>query len=248
MNGGMKLTEPKYRIDELVARIERTARTRHYASERFAAHQKLSLCTLVMLAFAMLFIPLLRTVDVAVDFDTAYLAATEVVLGVLVLVYALLVGQEKFVSQMQSMHRSAIELDRLARKAAGRDPARVTDAEYAAITKDYFDILEKSENHHAIDSMATRLEDKPRSSKDWPQYLWVWLCARLSGACNYLHYVISLGFVVFVFISMFGGIGHPDDAEDQVSSTGETIGKNMQWQEEADHSMLSMDGGRREPS
>jgi hypothetical protein len=200
------VSEPNYRVEDLLNRIGATTNARYKASERLARHQKLSLWTLGYLAFALVAIPLLQALNIQTGVDPAYMNAAESVLAILVLVYALLVGMEKFVSQTGDMQRGAVELDRLAERVVARNPQRMTDAEYAGFAKEYFDIVEKYESHQPLDYLFTRLGDRPQASKEWPEYVWLWLRAQTLNACSYMHYLVVLAFVAFVFGMLVNGV------------------------------------------
>ncbi len=201
------MNEQSGRVDELVARVRETAAARNLACERFSRHQELSMWTLAYLALIMVLIPLVRAADIPVGIPAPHLFAAEAVLAVLVLVYAVLLGQEKFVSQGSNMKRSALELERLVHRIAAKQ--RVTDADYSAFTKEYFDILDKYDSHQPVDDLLTRLGNVPTEPKQWPPFLLRWAQAQLLRLCHYLHYIVTLAFTVFVTVTLYGGlIGH----------------------------------------
>lgn len=199
------MSEQNGRVDELTARIRETAAARNLASERFTRHQELSMWTLAYLALIMVAIPLVRAADIPIGIPTAHLFAAEAVLAVLVLVYAILLGQEKYIAQGNNMKRSALELERLVHRIAAKQ--RVTDADYSTFSKEFFDILDKYEPHQPIDFLLTRLGITPKEPKQWPQYLWKWIQAQLLKTCHYFHYIVTLAFTAFVTVTLYGGIG-----------------------------------------
>lgn len=201
------MSEPNKRVEELLARVTTTTEARYRAGERLARHQKLSLWTLAYLALALVLIPLVQALEVPTGLDPAYLNAAVAVLAVLTLVYALLVGMEKFVAQAASMRRSAVELDRLARRIGARDPHKLTDAEYAALVREYFDVIDRYEHHQPVDYLRTRLGPAPKKGSEWPAYAWLWLRVQAAHALDFIHYLVALAFAGFIFILLLSGIG-----------------------------------------
>lgn len=135
----------------------------------------------------------------------AYLNATQATLAVLVLVYSLLLGQENFISRAQSMHRNGVELGRFARKLAGKGDD-VSDDEYFQLSEEYYNILEKYENHKPVDYLFTRLSDTPNNPHEWVMYIGLWFKARIITILNFSHYLLAISFVVFIFFTLFSGI------------------------------------------
>ena len=182
------MSDSHKRVDELQARVSKTMAARYRASERLEKHQRLSLWTLAGLALSLVFIPLMQ-------------------------VYALLVGMEKFVAQTTAMRRSGVELDRLSRRIAARDPNKMTEAEYATLAREYFDIIDKYEPHQYADYQFTRLATVPKKGNEWPAYAWLWTRVHAGNLFNYIHYVVVLAFVAFIFTSLLAGIKRHADPE-----------------------------------
>ena len=202
------MSESKNRIEELISRVKDARQAHHNASERLARHQRLATWTLVLLAFSLVIIPLMQPLDVRIE----YLHVAEVVLATLVIVYAVLMSQEKFGSQANAMRHASIDLERLARKMTARDPLRVTEADYARFAEEFFDILELYDNPETVDRLFVRIENKPRVLADWPGYLYAAVRAYLGSACSHLHYVVSMAFVAFIFATLLMGLHKKTDA------------------------------------
>lgn len=193
------------RLHELLRRTKITTKSRYRASERLERHHKLSQWTVSMISAALVFIPLVQSFGIAVGIEVIYLNATQATLAVLVLVYSLLLGQENFVSRSQAMHRNGIELGRFARKLAGKGQS-VPDAEYFELAEEYYDILDKYENHKPIDYLFTRLAETPTNRHEWVVYIGLWVKARLITALIFSHYILAISFVAFIFYALFSGI------------------------------------------
>ncbi|HEY8608168.1 MAG TPA: SLATT domain-containing protein [Noviherbaspirillum sp.] len=222
------MNPPYNRVNDLLERIDTAAASRHEASERYALHQKLSLCTVAYLALALVLIPLVQALNIPTGIAPVYLFAAEAVIAVLVLVYGLLIGEEKFIAQETAMRDSAFELERLGDRVVARQ--KISDADYAALTKEYFDILDRYAAHQPLDYLLTLLKTRPEVPGQWPSYLLLWVRAQLLRLCHYLHYAFGLAFTVLVFGTLLGGIGqhvrrpapdlHPGAVSDRSAASG----------------------------
>lgn len=199
------MPEIKDRMNDLLRRVKMTTRSRYRASERLERHHKLSQWTVSIISAGLVFIPLVQSFGISVGFDAVYLNATQATLAVLVLVYSLLLGQENFVSRSQAMHRNGIELGRFARKLAGKGDI-VPDDEYLSLAEEYYDILEKYENHKPIDYIYTQLLEKPTTKYERLKYIGLWIKARVITIWLFSHYIVAMLFVAFIFYALFAGI------------------------------------------
>lgn len=216
------MSEPSSRSGELLSRIRETAAARHLASERFARHQKLSLWTLVCLSISLLLIPLVQATEIPISISPTYLFATQALLAVLVLIYALLVGLESFVSQRDEMRRSALELERLAQKLVAN--SRIGDTDYHTLSKEYFAILDRYDEHERVDGLLARLGAAPRESRGRAGYLFLWGRAQIMklGCC--MHYLLTLAFTAFVLCALLASMASSRPRSlPHLSSVGKTI-------------------------
>ena len=121
----------------------------------------------------------------------------------MVLVYSLLLGQENFVSRSEAMHRNGVELGKFARKLSGLSE----DYEkYDELVEEYYNILEKYENHKPVDYLFTRLHKKPVVLNEWPEYLWLWFRAHFKKWLDYSHYFAAIIFVSVVLFYLLSNI------------------------------------------
>ncbi len=199
------MSELDNRLHELLRRTKITTKSRYRASERLELHHKLSQWTVSLISVALVFIPLVQTFGISAGIELIYLNATQATLAVLVLVYSLLLGQENFISRAQAMHRNGVELGRFARKLAGKEK-NVSDEEYFSLAEEYYDILEKYENHKPIDYLYTRLSDTPSNLNEWVIFIGLWFKARVMSLVVFSHYFVAIGFVGFIFYTLFAGI------------------------------------------
>src|SRR5690606_8903177 len=105
----------------------------------------------------------------------------------------------------QAMHRNGIELGRFARKLAGKGE-RVPDDDYFQLAEEYYDILDKYENHKPIDYLYTRLGETPTNSNEWVIFVALWAKARFITAMIFSHYFLAIAFVFFIFYRLFSAI------------------------------------------
>lgn len=93
------------------------------------------------------------------------------------------------------MLRNGIELDRFVRKIEGIITEDDQQSNYSNLTKEYYDILEKYENHETVDFIFAKLQIKP---KDKIQYL-NYYCNKINAYARTL-YVVLLYIFPFVFV------------------------------------------------
>lgn len=198
------MSELENRLHELLRRTKVTTKSRYRASERLELHHKLSQWTVSLISVALVIIPVAQTFKVEAGVDQVYLNAIQTILAVLILVYSLLLGQENFVSRAKEMHRNGVELGRLARKLSGKGD-EVTDEEYASLTEEYYDILEKYENHKPIDYLYTKLSNTSIESKGGVIYMVLWMEVKLKTLIAFSHYFAVIMFVGLIFIKIFIG-------------------------------------------
>lgn len=220
------MSELENKVEELLRRTKKTTKSRYRASERLERHHKFSQWTVAFISVALVFIPLMQAFNVETGIDAVYLNATQAILAVLVLVYSLLLGQENFVSRAQAMHRNGVELGRFARNLAAKNES-IPDDEYHKLVEEYYDILEKYENHKPVDYLFTRLHEKPSTPGDWLTYIWVWIRAQGTTLLIYSHYIAALVFVAFIFVTLFSAIkkhtnGAGENLTPKVSQTATT--------------------------
>jgi len=199
------MSEHSDRLEELLRRTRITTKCRYRASERLERHQRFSQWVVALISAALVFIPLLQVFGISAGIGAIYLNATQATLAVLVLVYSLLLGQENFVSKAQAMHRNGVELGRFAIKLAGFSGA-ASDEEYSQLTEQYYNILEKYDNHKPVDYLFTQLSERPSGATEVIVYLFRMTKASFYTLLGLSHYVAVLAFVGYIFVALFAGI------------------------------------------
>lgn len=199
------MSELDNRILELLRRTKITTKSRYRASVRLERHHKMSQWTVAFISAALVFIPLVQAFNITTGIEIVYLNATQATLAVLVLVYSLLLGQENFLSRSEAMHRNGVELGRFARKLAGKGKD-VKDEDYAALSEEYYDILEKYTNHKPIDYLYSRLSDTPDNVNEWLMWGLLQVRARVTTLILFSHYLAAMTLVAYIFFTLFAGI------------------------------------------
>lgn len=191
--------------EELLRRTNITCGARYTAASRMELHGWAAQWTLAFLAVGQIIISLIPALNLRSNFGENYVGFASVLFAVLVLAYSLLLGMADYSARAVRMHGCGLALGRLARRlvfliARGN----VTSAEYEEAAKDYYDILDKHENHtyrdylvahhQYYDAHALRLD---LFSRPWwrertrlarvKASIWVLAALQLS------HYAISLG-------------------------------------------------------
>jgi hypothetical protein len=112
-----------------------------------------------MLAVGQIVIALIPALNLHMNFTLGYVAFGSIFFAVLVLTYSLLLGMGNYAARSVKLHGCGLELGRLARKlyAMRTDPS-VTDEDYKTAAQQYYDILEKHENHTKADYLVAHYE------------------------------------------------------------------------------------------
>lgn len=145
---------------ELLRRVSITCKARYHAASRMSAHGWFSQWTLALLAVGQIVISLISALGLHSNFSAAYLNFGSIFFGVLVLAYSLLLGMSNFSARSVKLHENGLELGRLARSlyALKSPSANPSKEEYDALSKEYYDILDKYENHTRTDYLSAHYE------------------------------------------------------------------------------------------
>ncbi|MFC1584943.1 SLATT domain-containing protein [Fibrobacterota bacterium] len=161
----------KNRIEELIRRVKKTAKSKYRASERLEQHHRLARTSVALLSSSLLCLLMVQVLGVEIGYSDRELNIAELILAFFVLVYSLLLGQEHFNTRSEDMNRNGTQLSSFTRKLAGMLERDVDEAEYQSLVNKYYEILDKGESHKTIDFMFIRIENRPAKAGDWPFYI-----------------------------------------------------------------------------
>lgn len=160
--------EQKNKFDELYRIIDITAKARYRASTRLSLHGVFSQWTLSLLAIGLIITSVLMLSGVKLNFSEKYSSVMQIIFSVIILTYSLLLGIGNFSARAERLHRCGLELSRLVRRVKPLKGCDNHDDEYASISQEYYDHLEKYENHRDVDFLSARLEIERR--KGYPNW------------------------------------------------------------------------------
>lgn len=157
----MKL-EIDNKFSELNRRVKLTSKARYNASRRLTLKNNLSQWTLALLSVSLILISLVSASDIEIQFDNKYVDIMQIIFAVLVLTYSLLLATGDYSARSVKIHRCGMELGRLARKIKPHEEGGDESGKYDEFTNDYYNCLEKYENHENVDYLVSDY-----ASRDW---------------------------------------------------------------------------------
>ncbi|HEY6529164.1 MAG TPA: SLATT domain-containing protein [Cellvibrionaceae bacterium] len=198
------------KFDELYRIVDITAKARYRASTRLNSHGIFSQWTLSLLAIGLIISSALSISGMQLNFSEKYTSVMQLIFSVIVLTYSLLLGMGNFSARAERFHRCGLELSRLVRKVKPFKGKDGNDQEYASISKEYYDHLEKYENHKDVDFLSARIEiERRKGYPDWnTNYSFfkntsnyfaymqsrfsLWSSIRIRQSISFSHYALSL--------------------------------------------------------
>lgn len=143
-------------IEELLRRTEITCGARYTAARRMKLQGWAAQWTLALLAIGQIIITLIPSLNLRSNFGEDYVGFASVLFAVLVLAYSLLLGMADYSARAVKIHGCGLELGRLARKLVFLvNRGYVSADEYEECAKNYYDILDKHENHTQLDYLIS---------------------------------------------------------------------------------------------
>lgn len=143
-------------IEELLRRTEITGGARYTAARRMELQGWAAQWTLALLAIGQIIITLIPVLKLRSNFGESYVGFASVLFAVLVLAYSLLLGMADYSARAVKMHGCGLELGRLARNLVFLvNRGYVSAVEYEKCAKNYYDILDKHENHTHLDYLIS---------------------------------------------------------------------------------------------
>ena len=198
--------EMSNKFSELSRRVKVTSKARYNASRRLNLQHLMSQWTLAFLSVALILISLVSSSDIAVAYSDSYIDIMQIVFAVLILAYSLLLGTGDCSARAVKVHRCGMELGRLARKVKPYEEKEDHDEQYSIFLNEYYNCLEKYENHEKVDYLVATFESEKVQAfgKDYRVYI-DRLAVRSSKRVEILfwnilpisHYVISISGVSF---------------------------------------------------
>ncbi|EHR7165245.1 SLATT domain-containing protein [Vibrio parahaemolyticus] len=175
-------------IKELYDRIRKTACSRFYAHNRLQLHNYASLWTITFFSMGLIFIPLVETFGLKSSFSPNYTNFIQVVLAILILIFSVLLSLANFAVRADRIHLCGMTLNALAFRVHKSIHEGATSEEYAALAKEYDDVLQKYENHSSLDYLYTKNHMSNYYKNPWyfPYYI------RLMFAIQFIPYVLLL--------------------------------------------------------
>lgn len=148
------------KFSELSRRVKVTSKARYNASRRLSLQNSMSQWTLALLSVALILISLVSASDIETSFNKSYTDIMQIVFSVLILTYSLLLGTGDYSARSVKIHRCGLELGRIARKIKPYENSEEYDQQYEELNDEYYNCLEKYENHESIDFLVASLETK----------------------------------------------------------------------------------------
>lgn len=206
--------EETQRFDELFRRIQFTCKARYNASRRLRTYHLFSQITPACISVGLVIIPLSGLLGFNAGFEQRYVDLMQIVFAVMLLAYSLLLGIGNFSARAVKVHQCGMELGRLARKIFPYKRIKdstALDAEYDSMCSDYYNCLEKHENHTTVDFLAAKYELLSSGGKfDFfveVQKATVWLNKFSRELFSLSHFIISAAAIISWIAFMFSSAG-----------------------------------------
>jgi hypothetical protein len=195
-------------FDELLRRVEITCKARYHASSRLKTQNLFSQWTLSLLAVGQIVIGLITAINLQQNFSVGYTTFGSIFFSVLVLTYSLLLGMGDYSARAVKLHECGVALGRLARTLYPHKAPSLSGTQvlYEGFTKQYYDILEKHENHTKSDYLQAHYEyysgqgmqlpvGTGRASCRWLKLQEAKVKRILWLSLSYTHYLITVALI-----------------------------------------------------
>lgn len=190
--------------EDLLRKIELTARIRYIAARRLEYHSRLSAWVIALASLALILIPLIQATGGEPGYSAATLAALEVGLAVFILVYSIFLSAEDFSLRSYKMLQCGNQLAHLGRKLSSLNLSSLDAADHEKFNEAYTSILNTYENHRFVDYLNDKLQRPGEyfsSLSTWRRRI-EWVKAGGSAVLRYcfgfVHYAVFLAFFLFV--------------------------------------------------
>ncbi len=191
--------ERNQRFDELFRRIQFTCKARYNAARRLSRYHLFTQITPAFMSIGLVIIPLAKILGFNRGYTESYIELMQIVFAVLLLAYSLLLGMGNYSARAEKAHHCGMTLGKLARKIfpyrSVKDSSDL-DEDYEKMCTEYYECLEKHENHKHIDFLVAKYDLLDAGGK-----LDLWVMSQRVGlwvnmVCRELfelsHFILSL--------------------------------------------------------
>lgn len=131
--------------------ISKTAASRFQASKRLQLHGVLSLLSISIFSIILILVSLFQVAGIEFAASDIVVSAGQVFLSVLILCFSIAISLSDFGLKSSRHHACGVELNCLVALLKNKWGIKLSDEEYDSWVFKYFDVLEKYENHLAVD-------------------------------------------------------------------------------------------------
>ena len=156
------------------------------------------------MSIGLVIIPLAKLLGFNKGYAPEYVDLMQIVFAVTLLAYSLLLGIGNFSARAERMHSCGMDLGRIARKLfpyRNREDSAELDGIYDSVSNDYYECLEKHENHTHIDFLAAKHDLLDGGDKlDWgieARSAGIWVNKSARELLTLSHFLFSLGAIGF---------------------------------------------------
>jgi hypothetical protein len=196
--------EEKQRFDELFRRVQFTCKARYNAARRLKTYHLFSQITPAFISTGLVIIPLAKLLGFNKGYSPEYVDLMQIVFAVALLAYSLLLGIGNFSARAERMHACGMDLGRIARKLfpyRTQEDSTNFDQAYESFSNDYYECLEKHENHTHIDFLAAKHDLLDGGEKfSWgveAKRAALWINKFLRELLTLSHFLLSLAAIGF---------------------------------------------------
>ena len=203
--------ERNQRFDELFRRVQFTSKARYNAARRLGRYHLFTQITPAFMSIGLVVIPLAKLLGFNRGYADNYVELMQIVFAVMLLAYSLLLGMGNYSTRAEKAHRCGMTLGRLARNIFPyRNVADGSELNgiYEKMCNDYYECLEKHENHKHVDYLVAQYDLLDAGDKfDFrvtAQRFGLWLnvvCRELFELSHFIFSLILLGAWIWYMMS-----------------------------------------------
>lgn len=138
--------------DALRQMISKTVAARFQASRRLDFHNRLSLFSISLFSIILILVSLLQLVDFSFAFSSVVVNIGQVFLSIVILCFSIAISMSDFSLKSSKYHECGIQLNELVYKLMNKWGVVLSESEYEQRLGEYFQILDKYENHTEADN------------------------------------------------------------------------------------------------